>query len=268
MGVIKGLLVVVSSGLLFLSLLSMTFFLVSSSSLKYENLQESASSVVIGFLEDTNVTSVIDENYYIIQRYCNISNDTSTYVFKEGNYTFEISCDSVAQGKNAMIEEGINSIISKIYYTEYDCSFFNCLKQSPFFLISEKAYNYLDAKFYFFLLTSFLLIVALFIFTEKKSNTFIVAGILTIIPALLFIKIDSVLAVFSDKMLFRILGIFFSESFAVSTTILVAGIVLLVLGVIFKVFKIGFKIQEIISKFKKPETPKPEQKSGKKRKRR
>jgi len=265
MGVIRGLLVVVGSVLLFLSLLSVTFFWVSSSSLNYENLQDSAPSVIMDFLEEVNVTSIIDSNYNLIQTYCNSSYANSNYVFKEGNYTFDIPCESVSQGRDTMVQEGVKNILYKIYYTEYNCNFFDCLKVSPFFLISERAYNYLDAKFYFFLFVSFILIIALFLFIEKKTNTFILTGSLMIISALIFVKIDSFFALFYDKIFFRILGIFFSQSFSVSVSLFITGIILLMIGFIFKIFRIGFKISGLISKLKTIEKT-PSVKKGKRTK--
>lgn len=229
----------------------MVFFAVSSSSLTYDNIKESAPLIFVDFLQDdVNATSAIDENYNLIQLYC-ANNPGQNYVFRDSNSTFDIPCSSVSEGKDAMVQEAVKSLIYDVYYTKYDCSFFDCLKESPFFLISEGAYIYLNSKFYFFLLISFVLTAGLFFFIEKKTNTFIIAGSLMIISSLIFVGLDSVMTLLSDKMLFKLLGIFFSEAFSVSAIIFIAGIILLAIGIISKIFKIGFKIQEIISKFKK-----------------
>ncbi len=236
----------------------MTLFGVLSSSLSYEKIQQNSAEVIKdSLLSGFNLSTGIEGFAPLMQLYCS-NNSASEYVFSSAGYTFDIPCEIVMQGKDAIIDEGVRDLIYRTYYTEYDCNFFDCIKQSPFFLVSEKAYDYLNNKFYFFLGLSFILILGLFLFTEKKTNTFIIAGVLVIISSLIFFKIDSIFALFSDKLIFNLLGIFFSESFSFSVNFLIAGIILLVLGIIFKIFKLGFVIQKFISKFKKSEKAKSE----------
>lgn len=259
MGFIRGFLVVVISVLLFLSLLSMTLLGVLSSSLNYETLQQKSSGVIEDSLESQfNLSSNLNSFIPIMQLYC-INNSVSDYVFNTGGYTFDIPCTTVIQGKDAIIDESISDLIHNVYYTKYDCSFIDCVIESPFALVSEKAYNYLNGKFYFFLLASFLLTAALFFFVEKKTNTFIIAGSMMTISSLIFFKLDSIFALFPEQILFKLLGIFFSESFSFSVKILIAGIVLLIIGIIMKIFKLGFKIEQFISKLKQAKKVQPSQ---------
>ena len=189
------------------------------------------------------------------------------YVFRESDHTYIITCNSALQGKDAMIKEGIKSIIHDNYYADSECRFFDCFKKTslsgfnPLFLISERTYNYVNGKFYFFLFISLILTGALLFFIEKKTNLPILTGILLIISSLLFIKLDAILSLFSDKTFFNFLWIFFSNSYLISLKILIAGVILLIIGIILKIFKVGFFISNLISKFKKPqiakEKPKP-----------
>ena len=66
MGVIRGFFLVIAAVLLFLSLISMTFFWTLSSSLSYDNVQKEASAIVTDFFKEANATSAIDKNYDLI----------------------------------------------------------------------------------------------------------------------------------------------------------------------------------------------------------
>jgi len=262
MGFIRGLLVVVISVLLFLSILSMTLFGVLSSSLSYENVKENSASLIKDSLEDGfNLSRAVGNVIPLMQKYCK-NNSVSDYVFSSEGYTFDIPCETVLQGKDKIIEEGLSDLVYKTYYKQYDCSFIECLKKSPFdevestfveILVSERAYDYWNNKFYFFLGAVFILSLGLFLFVEKKSNSFILLGGMLVISSLIFIKIDSALSFFSNKIFLNLAKVFFSESFSISVRILISGIAMFIFGLILKIFKIGFKLQNFISKLKKSE---------------
>jgi uncharacterized protein YneF (UPF0154 family) len=58
------------------------------------------------------------------------------------------------------------------------------------------------------------------------------------------------LSLFSDGIVFKVLGVFFSESFYISLKLLIAGILLIILAIVFKVFKLGFWISSMVEKVK------------------
>lgn len=251
MGAIRGIFLVIVAVLLFLSLISMTLFWTLSQSLSYNNIEKQSLILIKDVLkENTDLTNKIHEIYPLIQSYCQNNSD---YVFNTEGYTFDISCETVLQGEDAIMEESIKGMVHKIYYTEYNCNFIDCIKESqvPLFLISEKAHNYWNTLFYFSLIISFVLSVLIFFLVEKKTNWPILTGSLLIISSVPFIKLDVILSLFSDKTLFKLLKIFFSEAYFVSFKILIAGIVLIASGIILKIFKVGFFISNLISKFKK-----------------
>lgn len=258
MGVIRGILLVIVTVLLFLSFLSATLLWTLSSSLTYDNVQKESVAVVGDLLQDSlDVTSHIKEIYPIMQLYCQ---NQSNYFFDYEGYTFDISCSVALQGENAIIDEGVKNLVYNVYYAEYDCNFWDCIEKSPIpmFLISKKAYDYWNNKFYLSLITCLVLLVLMFLLVEKKTNAPILAGSLLIISSLPFIKLDSLLNLFADKTFVKFLGIFFSQAYPVSIKILIAGIVLLAIGIVLKIFKVGFFISDIISKFKKKGKKKPE----------
>jgi hypothetical protein len=252
MGMIRGFFVVILSVLLFLSLFSVTLFGVLSSSLSYNHLSAQSIILIRGLLETNGMTDSIASSYPVLQNYCQTSGN-SDYVFSAQEYTIDIPCDKVFEGTDAVLNESIKSVFHNIYYAKYECDFLDCFKisQVPLFLLSEKAYTFCNNYLYVSLALSFILSVLVFIFIEKKTNIFILVGSLLIIPSVLFIKLDALLSLFADKSIFKILLIFFSESFSVSLGLLITGIILVLIGIILKIFKLGFKIEEFISKITK-----------------
>ena len=252
MGVIRGILLVVVAVLFFFSVILVSLFWTLNLSLNYDNVQKESTIVLKDILQqDANFSSIISASYPLIQTYCQLQNN-SNYVFNSEGYTFDIPCSSMSQGERSVIDEGIKSLIHRVYYTGYDCDFLNCFSKYPvpLFLISEKAYNYWHDKFYWILGISAILLVLIFLLVEKKTNTFILSGILVIISALPFIKLDSIMSMFSNKIIFKFLEIFFSQAYTVSIRIIIAGIALLAIGIVFDVFKLGFSISAFFSKIK------------------
>lgn len=249
MGAIRGILLVFVVVLLFLSVLSANLFWALTVSLNYDNVQEESTSIIKDFLQGMNMTGIIKQNYPLIQFYCI---NHSEYTFNYQGYTLDIPCSVVAQGENAIVEEGIRDLIKGVYYTKYDCNFLDCPSkfQLPLFLISEKAHDFWKSNLYFALGISFVLLALLFLFIEKKTNLPILAGSLLVVSSLIFIKLDSLFSLFSNQVIFKFLKIFFSKSYFVSFRILIAGIVLVITGIVLKIFKVGFSISDFISKLK------------------
>ncbi len=251
MGGIKGFFLVIVSILLFFSIISLSLFSVLSSSLTYENVYKESSVFVGEILQDLNVNQIIEQQYPLMLLYC--ENNTQ-FVFSDSNYVFEIPCESVFQGKEAIFNEGIKSIVKDFYYKDYSENFISYLdnpQDAPLFLISEKAYNFTNKLFYSSLAISIILTLLLFFLTEKKSNTFLLPGIFFVFSSLLFFKMDSILAKFSEGIVFQFFGIFFSTTFSISIRLLIIGILLIAIAIVFKVFKVGFWISSFIEKFKK-----------------
>ena len=252
MGVIRSILLVFVSVLLFVSLLAGGLFLTFSLSLDYDNVKTGISSVVQELnINGMTVQGVMEDVYPLMQLYCAIGNN-SEYVFKDDTFskTFVIPCYVVPEGSQAIVNYGLNNFVEQVYYEDYDCSFWDCLEKtgSPLFLISAKAQSYWNSKFYFSLFVIIILIGLSFLLVEKKSNSFILSGILIIVSSFPFMKLESIISLFSDNYLSGILTVFFSEASDVFWIMLVSGIVFLVMGIFLKLFGIGFKISGFFSK--------------------
>ena len=264
MGAIRGVLLVFVAVLLFLSFFSLNLLWTVSSSLEYENVQKQSTLLANDLLNEVNITEIVVQNYPMIQLYC--MNHTN-YVFSYQGFTFDIPCSVALQGADAIVEEMIGGAIHGIYYAEYDCGFIDCFeKYSPVFLLSEKFHNFVADKVYFPLILALVLFALVFLLVQKKTNAFIVSGILLIVSSLPFVKLDYLLSLFPDKMIFRLLWVFLSRSFYVSIRLLIIGAALLVFGILLDIFKVGLFISNLFSRFRKEKKEKVDKKkeAGKK----
>jgi hypothetical protein len=263
MGAIKKILLVIVTFLLFLSFVSAILFLVLSSSLTYENVQNRSVSIVHDVLQKNfNITSIVAKNYIFIQMYCQNHNN---YVFTAENYTFDIPCNVSLNGQEAIIDQGVKEIIHQIYYKDYNCKFFDCFKEKgiPVFLISDMSRTSFSNFFFWTFLVSLILLACTFFLVEKKTSFPILSGTVLIIAASPFLKIGSWVNILSNSISLQFLQIFFSQSRNVSILFLIIGGLLLLLGIIFKIFKLGILISEKISNLKKDVSKKTNTKQGK-----
>ena len=251
MGIIRGGLLVVVSVLLLLSFLVGNVFLTLSLSLDYDNVKSELVPIVKELVEDEmDLGQVIEEHYPFMEEYC--ENNTE-YVFNEQGYTMVIPCDVVLQGHDAVVIYSIDALVEEIYYKDYDCSFWDCLKETeqPFFLVSQKAHDYWLGKFYILLVFSIILIALIFFLVEQKTNLSILVGILLAISALPFMKLNWILSFISEESFLQFFTVFFAKSYVVFLISFILGLIIIALGVVLKFFVVGFKISDFFSKFSK-----------------
>jgi hypothetical protein len=248
MGLIRGGLVVIAGVLLFISILVGSLFLTLSSSLEYENVvPEFTSAVKNTFTGEFNLESGIIKQSEAMNFYCK---NYPSYVFSQGEYTFDIPCEIILQGPDKILDEGMKQLVKKIYYTDYDCEFLlGCSKkyQQPLFLVSEQAKNYWNDKFYLALGISAILIAIMFILAEHRLDLFTKIGGILIISSLPFMKLDSIVSFFNFQFI-QFLSIFVSKSYDVFLKVLILGIIFVATGLIIKLFKFGFKLNSIFQK--------------------
>lgn len=244
MGVIRGGLLVIAGVLLFVSFLAGNAFLTLNSSLEYENVRPELISAVNDIAEDEiGLTKEVENRFEFMKVYCQ---NYSEFVFSEGEYTFNIPCETIYQGPTAIINKGVGDLVETIYYQDYDCEFFlDCSKKStyPFFLISKKAKDYWKEKFYFSLIAMIILIISMLILMENRLNLPVIVGSILMISSLPFMKLNWALSFFNISFL-QFLTIFFSKSYDIFLISFISGLVILVIGIILKFFKAGFKINE------------------------
>ena len=235
-----------------------------SSSLRYENVKPELVSFLGDVVnEQLNIEEQLTQLLPAIELYCQVNPE---YLFAYGGYAFTIPCDVVAQGAPSLVEFGVDAFVNQYYYAEYNCNFWDCFgeEEIPLFLISEKAKDYWQNKFYFALLLSVILSVLVFFLVEKKTNFFFLVGGLTIVSALPLIKLGKVVSFFTNSLgepgeyITKIVLIFFNQSSSVFIKVLIIGGVLVIAGIILKIFHVGFVISNFFERInsKKLEKPK------------
>lgn len=247
MGFIRTSTCVILTTILFISLILLALFSVVQWSSNYDVLKPGLVSYSKSALQNGNLLNFnLNEGYSALQTYCLMHDN---YIYTDGNIHLEIPCDVVNKGMDSVIDYGVNNILQNIYYKNYTCGFMNCLQQdkNPLVLVSEKAHLFLRAKFYIMLLISIILFILLFLCTKKKSNSFIITGILMVLVSLITKSIDFLL-VLVPQQIRDIVGLFFSKSHTVFLIFLITGIALIFIGILIKVLKLEVKIAERFSK--------------------
>jgi len=274
MGFFRGGLLFTVCILLFVSLLTANLFLTLSTSLKYENVQKEVSSLALGLSnesgdffselgsEEFNFSHETDEAQKVMSKHCQ---NNINYTFDFEGRTISVPCSTLEQGKEAVINETINSIIKDLYYKEYDCGFWKCLvkEQAPFFLVSQKARDYWKEKLYISLVVSLFLVLLIFFLVEKKLNWPVLVGSILILSAFPLLKIkDFISFLIPERLTFLLLflNIFFSKAYAVFWISFVSGLVIVGLGLGLKFSNTEF-VRKITEKQDKKEA---EKKAGEK----
>jgi len=267
MGFIRGGLLVIVGIFLFLSLLLGSIFLVLSWSLQYENVQEELGPILKNLTEDKfslieenfNLTEEMEEAREFMDEHCQ---NESSYVFAEGGYTFVIPCDildEIEESPSALIDQGIENIIEQIYYDNYDCGFWNCFEETglPLFLVSEKAKNYWQEKFYFTLIAFAVIVVLIFFLVEHKRNTPIIVGATIVLSSLPLLWLEKIIgsSIAGDSYV-AFVGIFFSKIGGVFWLIFFFGLIIMGAGIALRflhkdVIKKKFSKRDVQKIFKK-----------------
>lgn len=256
MGLIRKTGVLLISSILLFSIFLTGLFLTLDYSLDYNVIQPELQKTLNNLIaEQPNLDSQLQENIENIKQKCenlsqiNISEYGENYSIQE--LPIDLNCDSLNSGTSGIINSTTEALLNETYYKEYDCKmsatnlFIDCIKKtgSPFFLISKQAQNYWNSKFRLFLFLSLFLAVTLFFLTETKSNSFLIAGILTLIAALPLMKIELLSFFFKiDKAILDVFLILFKEAYSVFLTMFFIGSFLIIGAILFKFFNLGLKI--------------------------
>ena len=257
MGFIRGGLLVFVSVIFLVVLLLSGIFLVLSLSLKYENVEKSFIQIAKNMTqsklsilkEDFNLTKEIEEIRKPMEDYC--QNNTEYNLSLEGqNFTLRCSAlEKLNETPDALIEEGVSSIVQFFYYKNYDnCGFWDCLSKeslsnmgankdlsfienSPaLVLVSNTARIYWQEKFYYFLAIILILIILIFLLAEQKQNALIITGALIILSSLAIFKIEKIAEFFAGSYSLFV-ELFFSKTGVVFKAFLILGILMVTAGI-------------------------------------
>ncbi|MBA7670106.1 hypothetical protein ES703_78249 [subsurface metagenome] len=271
MGFIKGGSLVIISVFLFIILFLGNVFFVLSLSLDYENVQEELGPILQNLTEnklnitvgDFNLTEEMEEAREFMREHC--QNETS-YVFARGGYTFVLPCDlleEIDEDPQSLIDQGMENIVEQIYYDDYDCEFWNCFQKTglPLFLISEKAKNYWQDKFYFTLIAFAVLVILIFFLVEHKQNTLIIVGSIMVLSSLPLLKLEKIIGSIVGNSYFAFVGVFFNKMDTVFWLVFFSGLIIIGAGIALRFLHRDF----IKKKFSKKDVQKLIKKSDEKK---
>lgn len=240
MGFIRGTAITLFSIILLISLLLMNLTLVISWSMQHDIFQPALKVSATDLLKSSvGVENIFTEKEKMYMgSYCLMN---SQYNFTYENYSIMIPCQIIEQGPDSMIDYWIDHFIDEVYYAEYNCELWKCVKDSsfPFVLFSEKAMDYWRAKFLLLAVISLVLFVLTFLISSNRSTTFIITGVLLILSSLPFRELGWVLGLLPSEFS-GIFSAFFAKAHSVFIIILILGIIFIIAGILFKVF--GWKM--------------------------
>jgi hypothetical protein len=221
-----------------------------SMSLEYDVVKEKLIDSSDEFVREAGVYDNLVQTFPIIERHCL---ENSFFDFDSGYGIFNVPCEVVPNGVDAVFYYTLGEFVMNSYYDDYNCSFLQCWEEtkSPNFLISEKTKNYSSAKVYFLILASLVLTGLMFFLIEKRSNLPFIVGGLLIVISLIFMKLDSVLYLIEDKMIVGFVSVFLTKTYSVFVRLMSIGVGIFTVGIILKFFGIGFNIHRFVKWVKK-----------------
>lgn len=214
-------------GIVFMNI-SMTF----ASSLEYDTLKpalgDSAKEVISNMI---NLNDISREGK-------NACKFDSEYFLEYNDKRFEIPCEIIEQGKESIEGYILDNFIDEIYYSNYDCEFWECVKESdiPFVLISDKARVYWASRAVLLAAMSFILFLLIVLVSNKRPSKFISTGVLLALCSLPFKNIDWVAKIVPAQVapLFLLLSQKAHSTFMImlfiSAGLVLIGIVALIFG--------------------------------------
>ncbi len=239
MGFLRGLAIFLFTILLVISVLAMAFTWTVSWSLQYENVQPALKEAAKDFIK----TSFLGEDFGIredqLQYSCLVQEN---YELSYDMINISVPCEVMGQGADSIIEYAAEPAVQQIYYAEYDCEMWDCLKESsiPFFLFSEKSMDYWKDKFIIFVGLSLIIFVLIFLISKKRPANFIITGLILILCALPFDSLRWALFIIPSDFA-SLFSVFFTKSHSVFIIMLILGIAFAVAGILCLIF--GWKMK-------------------------
>jgi hypothetical protein len=265
MGFIKGTLLLILTFIIFIILI-ITFSLASLSfSLSYENVQKNSKELTKNITDKSvlgyNVSSEIDNYINQLKIYCQQNPNIQEYTVSFENNTIKIPCSYASGTKEEIVGKVVENFVSDFYFRNYQCNFFDCFgkEKIPLFLISKKAKDYFQDKFYLTLGIALILAAISYIFLENKINWPIFAGLLIIVSAIAFKVILSVIFSIIKEPYSLFLGILFSKAGNVFWLFFIIGFLFLAAGFFVKIIIFKHSLKDFFARFK--QTPKSQKKT-------
>ncbi|MFA5953171.1 MAG: hypothetical protein WC812_01120 [Candidatus Pacearchaeota archaeon] len=249
MGFIRGVGVFLLCFILFLSLFFMNVFLNLNWSLEHDTLEPNLINYANDFINSSGISQDVSMALTVMEFYCMTH---TNYIFNYQDFNIDIPCNVVDYGVKNATNYIISSLVDKIYYQEYNCEFWTCVKTSevPVVFISEKAKDYWFYLFKISIIISIIAFVLMLLITRKKANAFINTGVLVLASSILFRESKLLLKIFPNNPILDFLEIFFAKANTIFIIMIIIGVVFLIVGILLRFLNIGTKISQKLNKEK------------------
>jgi len=246
MSFIRGAVITLFGLVLTICILLMNVSITFASSLDYDDLKPALDNSANGVID-----SIVDFEEVFgkeLNNYCNID---SQYIFNYGNESFAIPCEVIEEGEDSIATYIQNNFIEQIYYADYDCKFWECVKESevPFVLISDKARVYWAGKAILLAIMSLVLFGLIFLVAENRPSKFISFGILLALCSLPFKNMNWISKIVPAQVA-PLFSLFSQKAHTVFVIMLIISIILALIGIVALIFgwKMKFKEENLENK--------------------
>lgn len=246
MSFIRGAVITLFGLVLTICILLMNVSITFASSLDYDDLKPALDNSANGVIDSiVDFEEVFGEE---LNNYCNID---SQYIFNYGNESFAIPCEVIEEGEDSIATYIQNNFIEQIYYADYDCKFWECVKESevPFVLISDKARVYWAGKAILLAIMSLVLFGLIFLVAENRPSKFISFGILLALCSLPFKNMNWISKIVPAQVA-PLFSLFSQKAHTVFVIMLIISIILALIGIVALIFgwKMKFKEENLENK--------------------
>ncbi|HNZ52431.1 MAG TPA: hypothetical protein PKO02_03690 [Candidatus Pacearchaeota archaeon] len=246
MSFIRGAVITLFGLVLTICILLMNVSITFASSLDYDDLKPALDNSANGVIDSiVDFEEVFGEE---LNNYCNID---SQYIFNYGNESFAIPCEVIEEGEDSIAIYIQNNFIEQIYYADYNCKFWECVKESevPFVLISDKARVYWAGKAILLAIMSLVLFGLIFLVAENRPSKFISFGILLALCSLPFKNMNWISKIVPAQVA-PLFSLFSQKAHTVFVIMLIISIILALIGIVALIFgwKMKFKEENLENK--------------------
>jgi hypothetical protein len=242
----RGAVITLFGLVLTICILLMNVSITFASSLDYDDLKPALDNSANGVIDSiVDFEEVFGEE---LNNYCNID---SQYIFNYGNESFAIPCEVIEEGEDSIAIYIQNNFIEQIYYADYNCKFWECVKESevPFVLISDKARVYWAGKAILLAIMSLVLFGLIFLVAENRPSKFISFGILLALCSLPFKNMNWISKIVPAQVA-PLFSLFSQKAHTVFVIMLIISIILALIGIVALIFgwKMKFKEENLENK--------------------
>lgn len=223
-------------------------FFVLTLSLQYENVKGNLGPYIQEILNEKYSPAQVGKFYDAGESICS-AGVSQNFVLQvapfDSKYNFPkpvLTCDEISElNETTVLNYAIDKSIYTYYYSQepLNCSFISCTKEifkNPLFLLSDEAHDFFLNKLLWFYGLAVLILFGCFFLFSEKNDYFVYGGILIMLSAVPFMKINLFFNS-SEIIILNVMSVLLSEARLVFLIMLVIGLILAIGGVVWGLMK-------------------------------